>query len=75
VNEEQLEAIVLRQRSIIAFAQAAWSQAQEENDRLRQIISELQTFLEEHGIPYETAPPNSDDQLFLPFEAVTPRAE
>jgi hypothetical protein len=75
VNEEQLEAIVLRQRSVIAFAQAAWTQAQEENAQLRQTITELQTLLETHGISYEAAPLNSDDQLFLPFEAVTPRAE
>jgi hypothetical protein len=67
MNEKQLEAIVLRQRSIIAFAQAAWTQAQEEKAQLRQIIAALRAKLEEHGLPSETRTPESADQLSLPL--------
>jgi hypothetical protein len=67
-NEHQLEKLVQRQRLIIAFLQAAWTQAQEQNARLRRIIIELQNKLEEHGLSSEvTSAINADQQLSLPL--------
>jgi hypothetical protein len=73
MNTHQLEELVQRQRSIITFAQAAWDQVQEENNQLKQIITELQIRLEAHGISSETTPIDSADQLALPFTVTTNR--
>ena len=71
-NTQRLEALIQRQRKILSFAQSAWDQAQEENTLLRQVIAELQTRLEAHGISSAPTPINSKDQLILPLFSKTP---
>jgi hypothetical protein len=75
VNEEQLEAILLRQRRVILYAQEAYNDLWAKNLELREALLELRQRLEAAGLPTDTPISESPDQLVLAlFDQNSPTA-